>query len=292
MHRTFNYVISLTSATQRREHITNEFSRQNIPFVFFDAVNWKETPSHPYLSQKLNKLLSQTDKLSEGEKGCLASHLALWQKCIDLNLPYICIFEDDVILSQRANQFLINDNWLKERFDLNEPFILRFETFLFPVEIHNTKIVDYLNYAFKELNSNDYGTAGYLISKNAAKELLFYISNFIAEELVPVDELIFNYFINKQTNKQTISVYQLSPAICIQELQINAENAILPSQLNEMREQRWKAEKSSRKIKLKKMSVKELIYHLLTKPQRMLKKRQLKIEQRKAEEKRVVVRFE
>lgn len=33
-----NYVISLTSAYQRREHIQKEFSQQNIPFEFFDAL--------------------------------------------------------------------------------------------------------------------------------------------------------------------------------------------------------------------------------------------------------------
>ncbi|WP_077587461.1 glycosyltransferase family 25 protein [Rodentibacter caecimuris] len=33
-----NYVISLTTATQRREHIKKEFGRHNISFEFYDTL--------------------------------------------------------------------------------------------------------------------------------------------------------------------------------------------------------------------------------------------------------------
>lgn len=33
-----NYVISLTSAIERRKHIESEFGKQDIPFEFFDAI--------------------------------------------------------------------------------------------------------------------------------------------------------------------------------------------------------------------------------------------------------------
>ena len=36
-----NYVISLSSASQRREHIIKEFGKHHIPFEFYDAI----TPS-------------------------------------------------------------------------------------------------------------------------------------------------------------------------------------------------------------------------------------------------------
>lgn len=45
-----NHVISLTTAHERRTHITNEFAKHNIPFDFFDAV----TPG-----DRLNQVITQ-----------------------------------------------------------------------------------------------------------------------------------------------------------------------------------------------------------------------------------------
>ena len=38
-----NYVISLTTSTDRRQHITQEFKKQDILFEFFDAITRAET---------------------------------------------------------------------------------------------------------------------------------------------------------------------------------------------------------------------------------------------------------
>ena len=37
-----NHVISLTTANARRQHITQEFAKHNIPFEFFDAITVSE----------------------------------------------------------------------------------------------------------------------------------------------------------------------------------------------------------------------------------------------------------
>lgn len=60
-----NYVISLTSAYQRREHIQKEFSQQNIPFEFFDAL--KPSKELTSLMEKFIPNLLHA-KLTEGEK--------------------------------------------------------------------------------------------------------------------------------------------------------------------------------------------------------------------------------
>lgn len=43
--------------------------------------------------------------LSQGELACLMSHILLWKKASDENLPYITIFEDDIYLGANANIF-------------------------------------------------------------------------------------------------------------------------------------------------------------------------------------------
>ena len=39
-----------------------------------------------------------------GKQGCFLSHVALWQEILDRNLPYACIFEDDVVFHRHWAQ--------------------------------------------------------------------------------------------------------------------------------------------------------------------------------------------
>lgn len=50
--KSHNYVISLLSATQRREHISKEFDSLLIPFCFFDAISPTE-----YSEYEINMLI-------------------------------------------------------------------------------------------------------------------------------------------------------------------------------------------------------------------------------------------
>ncbi len=56
------------------------------------------------------------------------SHAVLWKQALDEGLPYIAVFEDDVLLGKGAEKFLAEDAWLKERFDPDSAFIVRLET--------------------------------------------------------------------------------------------------------------------------------------------------------------------
>ncbi|KDB48450.1 glycosyltransferase family 25 protein, partial [Glaesserella parasuis] len=111
-------------------HINKEFSSKNIKFEFFDAFQplGKENIIENILPQ-----LNKNTVLTVGEKGCLISHLLLWQKCIDEDMPYISIFEDDVILSEDAEYFLNDYSWISGSMIKQDNFIVRFETFLMPV---------------------------------------------------------------------------------------------------------------------------------------------------------------
>ncbi|MGO2231698.1 glycosyltransferase family 25 protein, partial [Psychrobacter sp.] len=87
-----NFVISLQSATERREHINSEFGKHNVNFEFFDALT-PDTAKDYALSLGLNL---DSISLTLGELACMMSHVALWKKAIDNHIPYITIFEDDV----------------------------------------------------------------------------------------------------------------------------------------------------------------------------------------------------
>ena len=70
-----NFVISVKTATKRREHIMCEFGKQGIAFEFFDAVTPTDISKY---AQKLSIPIINNQRLTDGEKACFLSHVALW----------------------------------------------------------------------------------------------------------------------------------------------------------------------------------------------------------------------
>ncbi len=243
-----NHVISLTTAHERRTHITNEFAKHNIPFDFFDAV----TPG-----DRLNQVITQfapglinQPKLSLGEKACFMSHVLLWHKCVEDNLPYMAIYEDDIILGQDSGTLLSDDSWIKERFSaLNTPYIIRTETFLMKVgtkasniasiSLNNEKDSE-VSYSLDILTSRHYGTAGYIISNATARKFLARISQLPSHLFNPLDHFMFRDYVD---DIQFATVYQLNPGICVQEMLIQKNHSRLGSDIEKERSSNRKQNK-------------------------------------------------
>lgn len=223
-----NYVISLTTATDRRQHITNEFGKQGIEFEFFDAI----TPNLvEKLCQELNIDLIDNPNLSPTEKACFLSHIAVMQKALDDNLPYVSIFEDDIYLGENAHLYYSSDSYLKE----NDICILKPEVTLYHRKLNKQsaiKLPD--NRIAYHLNEYHLGMGSYIISNHAIQQFLSYIRQLSKSNLIPIDNLLFDVFINK------IPIYQLSPAICIQECIKHPKNTQLISSLEQERLHRKK----------------------------------------------------
>ena len=254
-----NVVISISTADKRRNHIIEQFGQKQIPFEFFDAF----TPS-ARLGTHLQRYLPNveaTSKLTAGEKGCLMSHFMLWKKCVDDNLDYISIFEDDILLGENAEQFLANDEWLKVRFNFQEIFVLRLETFLMPVQLeHQQQILPFQERNMDILKSKHFGTAGYIISNGAARYLINLFENLAVDKVKAIDEIMFN----EQVNVGIYQIYQLNPAICVQELQLNQEESLLVSDLEQERKNRPKIKKN-KTLKQRLVRIKENIIRALNK---------------------------
>lgn len=220
-----NYVISLPNATLRREHIRKEFTEKGVAFEFFDAFSPSERMDKTIL--ELIPALAENTTLTNGEKGCLLSHLALWKKCVDEDLDYIAIFEDDVILSPHSNDFLQNDRWLNDYFNKNTPFIIRCETYKMPVKLTTHKNI--YNREISQLHSKHWGTASYIINKTGANFLseLFYTA--VYDKIQPIDKILFEELILEKK----IAVYQLSPSIVIQDIIYHKKNSTLKSTIED-----------------------------------------------------------
>ena len=223
-----NRVISLSSAQARRKHIADTFGARGIPFRFFDAL----MPSEE-LNRAMEELvpgLAKQHLLSEVEKACFMSHVVLWKQALDEGLPYVAVFEDDVLLGENAEKFLAEDAWLEERFAVGTSFIVRLETMFMPVKTEAGGIAAYQDRVFDLLCSEHWGTAGYIVSREAMKFFLERFACLPSEEVKPVDCMMFSDFFDREG----LPVYQLNPALCAQELhyaKFYEQNSVLGSLL-------------------------------------------------------------
>lgn len=211
------YVISLDTATERRCHITQEFAKHALSFEFFNAI----TPLHvDEWARRFDINLHLSKRLSAGEKACLLSHLGVWQRCLDDNLDYVAVFEDDVCLGENAWAFM-HDDWLTPIcFD-----VIKLETFF--EKVHSKTVMHHHNRQIERLYSPHLGAAAYIISRQGIIKIMQYIASTPPKQLPAFDHILFEYHLKQLT------IYQINPALCVQ--QMFYDKAQLPSQLESQR---------------------------------------------------------
>ena len=104
------HVISLASAVERRAFMTEQFGKAGVAFEFFDAVD-ADTLDLDTTGYVPNMNLICTNRRSEldpSEVACFESHRRLWERCIQLDLDHIAIFEDDILLTADFQDVLWN----------------------------------------------------------------------------------------------------------------------------------------------------------------------------------------
>lgn len=232
-------VISLTNEYERRQHIDALFDEYELDFSYFDAIDKLK------VADTLEKygLNVSTEKISTGEVACYLSHYCLWQRVVEQNMPYLMIFEDDIYFSKSAKVLLKQLDWLPNNFNVN-----KLETMYQRVMI-NKGTISPIAHRLSEMKSRHMGTAGYIVSQEGAKKLIS-----MAQELGidrPVDHGMFNKFIEQKKSE----VYQIFPALCIQDKIYNKESVRFGSELEETRE-------VLRKLKLKPSGYQKIIREL------------------------------
>lgn len=233
-----NYVISLKNASDRRQHIEHEFSKNNIEFNFFDAI----TPDQAQqIAENLFPMCDLTH-LSPVELACFISHIAVWQKAKSENQKFFAIFEDDIFLSDQATHFLKSSDWITEEFK-----VIKLETFLEKVFVGGPTF-NVLDRKLQKLNFKHFGAAGYILSVDAVDLLIRYIQN--SKKIVPIDWYLFLTPIEDNS----FQIYQLVPAICIQDKVLN-EQVLFDSFLESSRVQ---FEAPKLKLKLNQKIAREL----------------------------------
>ncbi|WP_299184598.1 glycosyltransferase family 25 protein [uncultured Psychrobacter sp.] len=212
-------VVSLINEHERRKHIDDLFNEHSIDFSYFDAINKDQVEN---TLQKYG-LAVTSERISKGEVACYLSHYCLWQQVIEHKLPYLMVFEDDIYFSKSAKTLLNNLDWLSNDFD-----VIKLETMYESVMIKANTALQPPHKLYR-MKTRHLGTAGYIISQKGAKNMIELVRKFGINS--PVDHFMFDIFLEKNVH----NVYQLNPALCIQDKIYNSTDTKFGSVIEEGR---------------------------------------------------------
>lgn len=201
------YVINLPRDRERLTHVSKLMEERGIPFELVEAVDGRALTAEEW--DRWVPPSGAPRPLIPGEVGCFLSHRRLWERIVERELPYGVVFEDDIQLSPDAGAVLSDLGWLPRDAD-----IVRLETTLVTVVLDRLPAASLWNRAVRRLHSFHWGTAGYIISRRAAKALL----NLNSSITIQVDDFMFN---PERAAFRELNIYQLDPAICVQTSVLN-----------------------------------------------------------------------
>ncbi|MBZ9887057.1 glycosyltransferase family 25 protein [Mesorhizobium sp. BR1-1-3] len=224
-------VINLDRSPDRLAHVTAEFAKVGVSFDRVPAVDALRRP----------EFAATSPSLTPTEAACLMSHKVCWTIIADGEDAFGAIFEDDVLLSEAAGPMLSDDGWIPANAD-----IVKLETYLRKTVIAMKRTCVSRVFSVVRLYGFHVGAAGYIISKQAARDL-------IARSLdAPADHVIFDPALPTSSSK---AIYQLLPALCVQNDLIREKAFGLTSLLNEERLVRARANSAPKRSPAEKLLV-------------------------------------
>lgn len=218
-------VINLDRSRDRLAHITAEFTRIGIAFERIEAIDARNRPELDHIEQ--NVRYTNRLRLTGGEIACLLSHRACWKIIASGDAPYVAIFEDDAVFCADAGALLDNADWIPPDTD-----IIKLETFFQKTMVGRKRIPAGPGFSISRLLADHMGTGGYIISKQAASDLV----EATREITGTVDDLIFNPDFPMARRK---TIYQLIPALCAQDNLLGHKTVRFPSLLEDTRDVQW-----------------------------------------------------
>ncbi|AZO56729.1 MULTISPECIES: glycosyltransferase family 25 protein [unclassified Mesorhizobium] len=216
-------VINLDRSPDRLAHIAAEFARIGIAFERVAAVDARQ---HPDLVLRPQHARYAERRLFGSEIACLHSHRACWTIIAQDDAAYGAVFEDDIVFSAKAGALLADTGWVPA-----DAEIVKLETFFHRTVVHRAGTPAGRGFSVSRLRKNHMGSGGYLLSRQAARDLL----RASAKVNVAVDSLIFDPAFATAAGK---TIYQLVPALCAQDQFLRNR---LPSLLDRERQAEWTA---------------------------------------------------
>jgi len=226
-------VINLDRSPDRLAHVTAEFARIGAAFERVAAIDARERPD---LAEMQRHAMRESPlRLADAEIACLLSHKQCWSIIAAGEDAYGAIFEDDVVFCDKAGELLADTGWIPADAD-----VVKLETFFKRTVVARKQIACGHGFFASRLYGVHIGAAGYILSREAARNLL----EATDETGIPVDHLVFNPNVSTSSSKV---IYQLVPALCLQAQFLGDRQVRLPSLLKQQRAKELAASGMGRK---------------------------------------------
>lgn len=221
---TERYVLSLPDAYERRAKLKEQFDFLGLDFKILDAKRISR--------EEVGKLISGVKKnffrIGVGTVGCFLSHIEAWKRIAKGVDRGGFIFEDDVVFSANAYEFLVCDEWIPECVDVYQlsywPSVKHPKGRVFRVK-RKLKI-NKVNYELINIYSPcPWGMQGYWISREGAEKAL---KMFDFRFEVPVDFYIYS---KDSLFWRSGGVYSLTPAVVTERLGTISQRMAIDSQM-------------------------------------------------------------
>lgn len=159
------FVINLKKDTQKREDFIKNFKPFKLEYEFIDGVYGGG------LSEgELKNLVYDYPNcfMTKGEIGCALSHLKIYQKTVDEDIPYALILEDDTLFDTEFPKYLKEiENFLSQKLNFELVCLMyQGDKYLKNLNLETNKRI-----SLYKMRAGT-GTYGYVITKAAAKKLL------------------------------------------------------------------------------------------------------------------------
>jgi glycosyl transferase family 25 len=143
----------------------------------------------------------------KGAMGCFLSHRKVWKMIIEREEEWTFISEDDIHLSE-VKHFFSQRDWIP-----NDADLIKAETMRTRVVVSKALDIDIPGHRLRRLESTHLGTGGYFIKRKTAK-LLYEATRQLSG---PIDHVMFDSSLEVFGK---ITVYQVDPAICVQDMHL------------------------------------------------------------------------
>ncbi|MWN90077.1 hypothetical protein GQ597_05075 [Gilliamella sp. Pra-s65] len=157
------FIINLERESAKKEHIKKECEKLNLDFEIYNAVDGNAL-SEEFIQNAVYDY--PNNFLTKGEIGCALSHINVYKKIIQNNLPYALVLEDDAVLDEKLPDFL---NSFKNKNDKKGIFLLTADFHYLVNKKFNLDSFDIFEV------TRAIRATGYIITNEAAKKLIKFL---------------------------------------------------------------------------------------------------------------------
>lgn len=201
------FLINLDRSPERLNAFCDQMKKLGLTYERIKAVDGCDISD-----EEVHRLLqNQSQALAvweRGAMGCFLSHRKAWHTIVERELDWAFIAEDDVHIA-KAHPFFSDKSWIPSDAD-----IVKAETHRQRVIMSQRLSQKIDGHSLRKLKSCHLGTGGYFLNASAARFLL----STTESACDPVDHMLFDPCLGLF---QQMTVYQIDPAICVQDFLLN-----------------------------------------------------------------------